>query len=187
MKDKNDLFWQLLETEHSKAESFCRKLTANLEDGKDLYQQAVLAALRKFAGLRDKNAFKPWFYKILVNTCRSDFRKRKRQMPILENAFEPYAGSDPSDEYNARIWLERALSVLSPGDRALVVLYEIEGWSISEISKVERMPEGTIKSRLFRARRKMRDAIAQNLPRAKKKIEVSGYELSQGQTGNIEG
>ena len=53
VKVKNDLFWQLLEPLHPKAESFCRRVAANFEDGNDLYQEAVLQAMRKFAGLRD--------------------------------------------------------------------------------------------------------------------------------------
>jgi DNA-directed RNA polymerase specialized sigma24 family protein len=78
------------------------------------------------------------------------------------------------------------MAVLSPEDKALVTLYELEGWSIDEVAKMEKKPEGTIKSRLFRARRRMRDAIAENLPRIKKNNEESEYELPQGRAGNIQ-
>jgi DNA-directed RNA polymerase specialized sigma24 family protein len=55
-----DLFWTFLEAEHAKAEAFCRKLAGNREDGDDLYQDALLAAMRKFRTLRDPKAFRPW-------------------------------------------------------------------------------------------------------------------------------
>ena len=186
VKENKDLFWQLLEALHPKAESFCRRLAANLDDGNDLYQEAVLLALRKFSGLRDTAAFKSWLYKIIINTFKSWRRKDKKQLPISDELAESYAGPDPSNDYNAKILLAHEMAVLSPEDKALVTLYELEGWSIDEVAKMEKKPEGTIKSRLFRARRRMRDAIAENLPRIKKNNEESEYELPQGRAGNIQ-
>ena len=186
VKENNNLFWQLLEPLHPKAESFCRRLAANFEDGNDLYQEAVLQAMRKFAGLRDTAAFRSWLYRIIINTFKSRRRQDKKQIPISEEVAESYAGPDPMDEYHAKMLLDYAMAILSPDDKALVTLYELEGWSISEIAKMENKPEGTIKSRLFRSRRRMRDAIAKNLPRSKKNNEESEYELPRSETGNIQ-
>lgn len=186
VKENKDLYWQLLEPLHPKAESFCRRLAANLEDGNDLYQEAVLLALRKFSSLRDTAAFRPWLYRIIINTFKSWRRKNRKQSPISDQLAESYAGPDPSNDYNAKILLGFAMAVLSPEDKALVTLYELEGWSVGEIAEMENKPEGTIKSRLFRARRRMRDAIMENLPKVKKNNERSEYELPQGQVGKIQ-
>jgi RNA polymerase sigma factor (sigma-70 family) len=186
VKEEKDPFWQLLEPLHPKAESFCRRLAANFEDGNDLYQEAVLLAIRKFKSLRDTTAFRSWLYKIIINTFKSRRRKDKKQLPISEELAESYAGPDPVDEYHVKMLLDYAMTSLSPKEKALVTLYELEGWSVGEIAEIENKPEGTIKSNLFRARRRMRDAIAKDLPKAKKNNVESEYELPQGQTGNIQ-
>jgi RNA polymerase sigma-70 factor (ECF subfamily) len=186
VKENNDLFWQLLEPLHPKAESFCRRLAANFEDGNDLYQEAVLQALRKFKALRDRTAFRAWIYRIIINTLKSRRRKYKPQQSMTDEMAETMAVSNPENEYDAKILVEYAMGVLSPDDRGIVTLYELEGWSIGEIAQIESKPEGTIKSRLFRSREKMREAILKNLPRAKKNNEESKYELPRSETGNIQ-
>lgn len=72
---------------------------------------------------------------------------------------------NPSDSYDARRWLERAFRILTPAERALIVLFEIEGWSIGELSEIFGKPEGTIKSKLSRSRKKMREEISRYLSR----------------------
>jgi RNA polymerase sigma-70 factor (ECF subfamily) len=182
-----ELFWNLLEAEHPKAEAFARKLAGNRADGDDLYQDALLAAMRKFAGLRDKEAFKPWLYRIIINTYVSECRRnwRKKQVTLTTEIVESLYGDDPSRGYDARRWIEIALNALQPDERALVTLFEIEGWTITELSGMLGKPEGTIKSRLARSRAKMRQAISGYLQTGEKKVnfkEETGYALPQSET-----
>ncbi len=95
-------------------------------------------------------------------------------------------GIDPTNLYESRILLKRAFSSLSADEIALVTFYELEGWSIGEIADLLKKPEGTIKSHLFRARKKMRNALADR-PALVKKNEGLGYELPQSQIGNVQG
>ena len=92
-------------------------------------------------------------------------------------------GVDPSEAYTARRWLERAMAALKPDERALIVLFELEGWSIAELAALQRRPVGTIKARLARARNKMRQAIEQHLPIESTQAVAEGtgatYALSQ--------
>lgn len=184
----NDLFWTILEAEHAKAEAFCRKLAGNREDGDDLYQDAVLTAMRKVRSLRDPNAFRPWLYRIMVNTFKNRvqgpwWRRRVALTPELSDA---RVSADPSEAYAARRWLVRGFTALKPEDRALITLFELEGWTIDELAKLKRRPTGTIKARLARARKKMRKAIEDHLPAESTKRNKKGsgaeYALPQSKT-----
>lgn len=160
-------------------------MAGSLSDGDDLYQDALLLALRKFGRLRDRNAFRPWLYRIILNAFASRRRAawfRKRVTLTTEMA-ETLPGDDPSELYVARRWLEIAMRPLTPEERTLVTLFELEGWSVAELAAMRGAPEGTIKSRLSRARDKMRQAIAGHLPESQLEIRKEGtrYALPQGE------
>jgi RNA polymerase sigma-70 factor (ECF subfamily) len=178
-----DLFWKLLEVEHPRAEAFCRRLAGSLPDGDDLYQDALLAAMKKFERLRDKAAFKPWLYKIIINNYTSRRRAAwlKKRVSLTTEMAEDLVGDDPSELYSARRWLAIAMRRLSSEERALVTLFEIEGWSVTELASAQGKPEGTIKSRLFRARAKMRQEILKYLPEKRTEIQKdeTRYALPQ--------
>lgn len=162
MVDTNkDLFWQLLEAFHPKAEVFCRRLTGNPADGDDLYHEAILLAWRKFDSLRDHNSFKPWLYRIIVNIHKGQKRGIWQRLfkPLAEQKMEVLPISDPTNQLAVRILVQKALRRLPTKDRALILLFEIEGWSIGELANLQGKPEGTIKSRLARTRAAMRNMI----------------------------
>nr|MBN2276774.1 RNA polymerase sigma factor [candidate division Zixibacteria bacterium] len=160
-------FWKLLEPIHPAAEAFCRKLTGNRDDGDDLYQEGLLAAIVKIESLKDPNSFRPWLYRILVNRFKNRYRRSwwSRKIDRSANGSATSGIFDPRGEYDSRRWLERTMRVLSAEDRALILLYEIEGWKVAELASMFGKPEGTIKARLFRARRKMREVVENYLAR----------------------
>ena len=163
METNKDLFWKLLEAHHPKAEAFCRRL---LPDGDDLYHDALLAAWRKFDSLRDISSFKPWLYKIIVNLYKSRRRSFWHRLaePLANAETEVLPSFDPSSQIAAGLLVKKGLATLSPPDRALVILFEIEGWSVAELAQLEGKPEGTIKARLSRSRAAMKKRILDNLP-----------------------
>lgn len=161
---ETELFWKLLEPVHPTATSLCRRLAGNRDEGDDLYQDAVLVALRYFHGLKDQAAFRPWFFRIIINTAKNRYRsfwwRRRSREPVEEFI----AGHDPQDAYDLRRLLNQALARLSAEDRALVILHEIEGWPVGELTALCHQSEAAIKTRLFRARRKMRKWLRRRLP-----------------------
>jgi len=161
MNRDRDLFWRLTEPEHLRARAFCRKLMSNREDGDDLYQDSLVTALTRFESLRDTSSFRPWLYQIMVNTYRNRVRLPwwKRSAPMTEELENSAPGDDPTDCQLAKRNLQRAFRAVTADDRALVVLFELEGWSIVEIAKMRNSSESAIKMRLSRARRKMRGAL----------------------------
>ena len=174
MSDSQDLFWELMEPHYRGAIRFCRKLTGDREQADDLFQDAALTALARLSDLRDRESFRPWFYQILVNRFRS--RKRRwwwrRVVPLTAEIETGAAGEDPSERHAARRLLGRALAVLTAEEQALVTLHELEGWPVSELAALRKKTEGAIKAQLFRARRKMKDALmrfsedSENSPKA---------------------
>jgi len=156
-----ELFWSLLEPEYGGAQMFCRKLVGNRELGDDLFQDALVAAFTKFASLREHSSFRPWLYRIMINTFRSSLRRPwwKRFVPMSPEAELRLVGDDPLDVLTARRWLDRAFKVLAPEATALVTLHELEGWPVSDLARLYGKTEGAIKASLFRARKKMKNAI----------------------------
>jgi RNA polymerase sigma-70 factor (ECF subfamily) len=181
----NELFWKLLKPVHPAAAAFCRKLAGGRDRGDDLYQDGLLAALRKFRTLRDPAAFRPWLFRILVNTFRNRYRMnwRRRRVDLTPDMLEGIGACDPGSRFVAHQCLEQVLKVLSPADRALVILFEIQGWSVRDLAAMSGKPEGTVKIRLSRARRKMRVAIGRRLPKSKTACMIKEqYALQRSET-----
>ncbi len=162
MERNRDLFWKLLEPEHPQAEAFSRKLMGNREDGDDLYQDALVLALTGFSSLKESSAFRPWLYRIIVNCYKNRFRTPwyRRVIPLTDEINRSLSTADPRVGYAVSRVLQRALSAISSEERALITLFEIEGWTVAELSLMYRKPDGTIKARLSRARKKMKRALA---------------------------
>ncbi len=134
----------------------------NRDDGDDLYQDALVTALTRFEDLRDTAAFRSWLYRIVVNSFKNRMRQPwwKRFSPLTEEIAETAIGENPEPGRAARRKLEIAFRGVSPEEKALVTLFELEGWTVREIAKLQRTSEGAIKMRLSRARSKMRAALA---------------------------
>ena len=160
---ENELFWKLLKPFHPMAASFCQKLTGDSDKGKDLYQDALLSALRRFDSLMDHAAFRPWLFRIIVNSFKNRSRSCSWRRRVDLNAAE-VPQHDPRMSMDSRCWLQAALRQLSDEDRVLIVLHEIEGWPITDLARLLKRPEGTIKTRLFRARVKMRQWLERRIP-----------------------
>ena len=161
MNSNKEIFWKLLEPEYDKAMMFCRKLMNDREKGDDLYQDSIVLAIRKLHQLRDHHSFRPWFYQIIMSSFKSVIRKSKlRQfIPFTQELESSMSSDDPTEAQLAKVKLEKLFKVLSVYERGLVVLYELEGWTIGEIAGLYKKTEGSIKLKLFRARNKLKDEL----------------------------
>ncbi len=178
MEGDRILFWKLVEAEHLRARAFCRKLMGNRDDGDDLYHDALVIALSRFLNLRERSAFRPWLYRIAVNSFRNRFRRPwwKRLVPLTPEIEESTSGGNPDAAQAARRRLEWAFRAVTPEERALVTLFEMEGWTIAELATLLGKKEGAVKVRLSRARRKMREAIVKRFHQSKLEPTVSAIE-----------
>jgi RNA polymerase sigma factor (sigma-70 family) len=161
MTSDSEVFWKLLEPEFYRAMMFCRKLTGERDGGDDLFQDALVIALTKFDDLRDRSAFRPWLYRIVVSTFKATVRRPwwKRRIPWSPEAERPLTVRSPVDEHTARRWLNRAFQAVSPEEQTLLTLYEMEDWTVGELAELYGKSESAIKVRLFRARKRMKIAL----------------------------
>ena len=119
-------------------------------DREDAVQSAIEKAWRKRALLRDESKMKPWVTRILVNECYQILRHQKREAPVETIPDGPAPeGSDP-DLYRFFITLPDTL-------RLTMVLHYVEGWDVKDVARIQRIPVGTVKSRLMRGREKLKE------------------------------
>lgn len=161
MENSRDDFWDLLKPEYKKTMMFCRKLMGSIDSGDDLFQDALVQAYQNFSQLRDVSAFNAWLYRIIVNAFKSKKRRSfwKRFTSLTEHALHIPESSNPEEAYGHRQTLEIALNAVSPEHRAIIIMHEVEGWPVKDISEIIGKTEGAVKAGLFRARNKMKQAI----------------------------
>ena len=126
-------------------------LLGDAAEAEDAAQEAMARAWRSRGSLKEIGAFEAWLDRILVNTCMDRMRRRKviRFVEIEEGEVVP--GSDPFREMLAKDELGRALEVLTPEQRAVVVLRFWRDLRVDEIALRLGCPSGTVKSRLHSA------------------------------------
>lgn len=130
------------------------------EAAADATQEALIAAWRDLAGLRDPSRFDAWVRQLLVHACYREARRTRRRRTI-ENQAPPSAFDwpDPAIELADRDQLERAFEGLTPQQRALLVLHFYVGLPVQETALVLSLPVGTVKSRLFRTTQQLRATL----------------------------
>ena len=124
-----------------------KSILKNDSDCGDVVQETLLKAYEKLPMLKEEKFFRTWITRILINECTGILRKRKNVIP-----YEDYMDNERLSEESRYHHLYMAIMELPEDLRILVTLYYIEGFSQKEISEILEIPEGTIKSRLSRAR-----------------------------------
>lgn len=134
----------------------------NRDEGDDLYQESLVGALTSFLTLREDNKFRPWLYRIVMNRFKNLKRNNwwKRLVPLTTEIAESIGGENPANQLAARRRIEIAFQAVKPEDKVLVTLYELEGWKLTELALLTGRSEGSIKVRLTRAKKKMRERLS---------------------------
>ena len=150
--DKEEFTRAVLEYE-STLYRVAKSMLGSEADCADAAQNALLRAWEKQHTLRDTAYFKTWLTRILINECRAILRQRARYAPleaeIAEGEIAPEGGGE----------LYEAVMGLDEKYRLPVVLHYIEGFKTAEIAAMLRLPEGTVKTRLRRAREILREEL----------------------------
>jgi RNA polymerase sigma-70 factor (ECF subfamily) len=139
------------------------------EDADDVVQEAALRAYRHYADVRDAASARAWLFRVLRNTASNTMRStgRRRESPAdvpVEAVIDEAAarGGRPHAQvrqFDARDALTRAFEQLDVNFREVVWLVDGEGMSVAEVCAVLELPQGTVASRLFRGRRKLRGLV----------------------------
>jgi RNA polymerase sigma-70 factor, ECF subfamily len=157
------------------------RMLGNREEAEDVAQEALLSLHRHGHRFRRESRFSTFVYRVTANAALNRrrtlgrSRARERLLAERESGFDPSPSPrDPGDalvgaEAQARV--QEALQELSPDLRLAVVLFDIEGLPYGEIARVLEVPEGTVKSRIHRARNALREKL-----RAFVNLESEGVE-----------
>jgi len=164
-------FEQLVKLYEKRVYTMALRLVGNPDDAYDISQEAFIRVYRSLKGFKGEAKFSTWIYRIVSNLC-IDFNRRSkriRQVPLEhtddEETFEisiPDDRYDPVKEYDRAeisLAIEKALTTLSHEHREIFIMRELNGLSYAEIAEIMLIEEGTVKSRLFRARERLRSAL----------------------------
>ncbi len=148
------------------------RMMSNAEDAQDLSQEIWIKIYRSLDRFDGMSAFSTWIYRIAVNACIDEMRKRKGKQSIsMEEAAEKDdgiglqiadEGVTPEESFMQKEAYQELLSAmekLSPEHKAVLILRDVKGLSYEEIAEIMNLQEGTVKSRLFRARGNLREEI----------------------------
>jgi RNA polymerase sigma-70 factor (ECF subfamily) len=175
---KGDLnaFEELVRRHQKRMFNMAYRLLGDYDEAANVVQDAFLSAYRGIGDFEERARFSTWLHTILINHSRNRLKQLRAQ-----RLHEPFSLDDPllsdsgqikiepaSDEPSALEGLERrdiqekvqqCISKLDSEYREVIILRDMQGFSYEEISDVLRIPEGTVKSRLFRARESLKDAL----------------------------
>ncbi len=156
-------FGVLVERYAGVARRVARAVLGNPEDADDAAQDAMLSALVKLDQYDPRRPFGPWLLRIVANAATDRRRRRTvRRVEPLDAALTA-GGPRPDTTAERRALGERlrqALAELPERRRVAVVLFDVEGYSHAEIAAVLGIPEGTVRSEVFHARRRLRALLA---------------------------
>jgi len=124
------------------------------QDCEDAVQSAILKAYEKLNTLKEEQYFKTWIIRILLNEC---YRLKRREQPEVsyEECFE-FVKSEDEEDYSE---LYLAIKKLPERIRITIVLYYVEGYSVKEIKQILKIPAGTVKSRLAKGRKLLKNRL----------------------------
>ncbi|MHC4289458.1 MAG: RNA polymerase sigma factor [Planctomycetota bacterium] len=141
----------------------------NQEDAMDLSQEAFFRAYRNLDSLKSDSKFFPWFYQILKNLCFSHLRKfRNKKTLSLDGAEKPIDIQDDKNSFDPEMVAERneakdklwqAIGQLDEKHREVIILRHFQNYSYDQIAKTLLYSKGTVMSRLYYARKKLRELL----------------------------
>lgn len=130
-----------------------RRLLGQADRAADAVQEAWTGIVRGLGRLREPERFPAWSYAIVTRRCQDAIRRKGREPPGDPDADPPDPAAGAEDQTSD---LRRALAALPPDQRAAIALFYLDGFSIGEIAEAVGIPAGTVKTRLFHARRALR-------------------------------
>lgn len=151
-KYKNPLFATIL------------RMTKNPHDAQDLVQEAFIKVYNQLDKYNDQGSFSSWFYRVAINHCMDEFRKKRYQQVELN---ESSIGNTPNypevtflkKEENRQV--ELLLATLPEDERIIILLRYVNELSYEEISELAEVPISTVRNKLHRAKKKLKVTISE--------------------------
>lgn len=133
------------------------------ELAEDVYQETFLRVVRSYSGYRGESSEKTWIISIAVNLCRDYMRSAWKRRVVVTDDFLTYTADDDTEEIiekrSEKQLLINAIMKLPDKYREIIHLFYYQEMGVKDIAKVLKIPGGTVKSRLFKARTLLHDMI----------------------------
>jgi len=162
-----EAFETLVRLYQTRMVNFSLAIVRDVGDAEDVAQETFLRAYRSLARFRGESSFKTWLYTIATNTARSALDRRSRRERVSRQSLDDERLALAADQVEdglsdvestlvRRQAIDQALAMLPDELRVAVVLRDVEGLDYKEIARVTSAPVGTVESRIFRARQRLR-------------------------------
>ena len=151
----NNSFEMLVSAQTNTLYRVSMSMLKNEHDAQDAVHEAILCAYRNRNQLKHKEYFGTWLTRILINQCNRTLKERKKyadigdQLPDISSRDNPYTSLEVGEAINS----------LPQKIRLAIILYYIEDYSVREIKSILHIPEGTVKSRLSKGRKLLKDYL----------------------------
>jgi len=153
-------FGQLVDRHQTAVFNVALRMVNRYEDAQDIAQTVFLKAFQNLSRYKAEYKFFSWIYRMVINESINFLERRRPAEPLEDNHVSPQPTPHDSleaSELNGTI--ERAIASLSPEYRAVIILKHLEDLSYDEIARALGIPEKTVKSRLFSARRQLGEVL----------------------------
>lgn len=175
-KGETDAFEVLVERHQKKMLNIAFRMTGNYDEACDITQEAFVAAYKSIKTFKAEAKFSTWLYRIVVNYSKNrlkqisvlnkreglciDDPEEKRQVTTINPSFVNHDHPDKQIEMRERKYhVQKCITSLDEEYREVLVLRDIQGFSYDEIRDILKIPDGTVKSRLSRARNALKDCL----------------------------
>jgi RNA polymerase sigma-70 factor, ECF subfamily len=129
------------------------RMLGDRHDAEDIAQDVMIQVWTALAGFTGSSSFTTWLYRIVVNRCLNQIRRRRWTRPVLEGDPQPVAGAEDMVIARQRAGAAmEAIAALPPDQRAVIVLHQLEGLTYREVAAVVNISEDAVRGRLHRAR-----------------------------------
>jgi RNA polymerase sigma-70 factor, ECF subfamily len=159
-------FGELVDRHKDALVAYLARLTGRADEAEDLAQEVFVRLYERARAYRDEGKLRSYLFSIATNLVRSQERQRRRREVLRSIFLAPPNGHRSPPQQQARLLndelrrrLAEAIADLPLRYRTPLVLYEIEGWSYSEIGELTGCNSGTVKSRIHRGRRRLKECL----------------------------
>ncbi len=165
-----DAFEALVRRHQTRIVNYAMAIVKDSAEAEDVAQETFIRAYRSLTRFRGDSSFKTWLYTIATNAARTGLERRGRRNRLEDESLDdetaplaagdvPAGGPDAETALVRRELIDCALAALPPDLRIAVVLRDVEGLDYKEIAAAIGVPIGTVESRIFRARRRLRPLL----------------------------
>ena len=130
------------------------------EDAEDAVQDAAISVYKHLVNIKRDDAFKPYFFTVLANDCRARLKKREKEQSVPLDEVMPVLADASDGDISLSLELQQALSRLKDEERTIVLLSSVAGFKSSQVANIMGVTSGTVRSKLSRSLRKLREELS---------------------------